>query len=434
MKIIKEYINEKFTADSDPIQDMGIGMAGKLEKFIKDLHDMLKYDIYMKKEFENDNDLLWISTKFGKLDLVKYLLNKGADIHYLEDRALRWAAKRKHYDVVKFLLDNGANIHAQDEGAYYLAQDDKDYKLIELLKQYGGIPRSVNEKFTADSDPIKDLDIGFDFIKFWSKKKDEIGHMFPADAYKKYFSPSLKNIDNINKTYEYALYDILVQVTEPDKKTPEEAFEYICNRDERFWGDLEKRTVNTIRKKLAQVLKDHFHMEIKHPIKTINEKFTDESDPIHDMGIGINSIIKKYIIKEYGIGIYYDIEKYRFGESHGYNAILVNLASRNKIEIMPYLLLSKKVDPSNNNSFALRWAAAIGNLDMVKLLVKCGADINGFKIGTALSCAILYGHKHIVVYLISLNAKASMEDIRDAHAKNFDKYIIDKLITLKNNK
>ena len=32
MKLVKEHINEKFTKDSDPIRDMGIGIFRKFEK------------------------------------------------------------------------------------------------------------------------------------------------------------------------------------------------------------------------------------------------------------------------------------------------------------------------------------------------------------------------------------------------------------------
>ena len=32
MKLVREYLNEKFTEDSDPIRDMGIGLLAELEK------------------------------------------------------------------------------------------------------------------------------------------------------------------------------------------------------------------------------------------------------------------------------------------------------------------------------------------------------------------------------------------------------------------
>jgi len=39
----------------------------------------------------------------GHLDVVKYLVEKGADVHADDDGALRWAAESGHLDVVKYL-------------------------------------------------------------------------------------------------------------------------------------------------------------------------------------------------------------------------------------------------------------------------------------------------------------------------------------------
>ncbi len=56
----------------------------------------------------------------GHLDIVKYLVEKGADIHAPNDlappdRALRQAAHNGHLDVVKYLVDKGSDIHVRDD-------------------------------------------------------------------------------------------------------------------------------------------------------------------------------------------------------------------------------------------------------------------------------------------------------------------------------
>ena len=43
MKLVREYINEKFTSDSDPIRDMGIGI-NHIRNF-KDLHEIANFII-----------------------------------------------------------------------------------------------------------------------------------------------------------------------------------------------------------------------------------------------------------------------------------------------------------------------------------------------------------------------------------------------------
>ena len=38
MKIVREHINEKFTEDSDPIQDLGIGLKLLIEKWFLEIN------------------------------------------------------------------------------------------------------------------------------------------------------------------------------------------------------------------------------------------------------------------------------------------------------------------------------------------------------------------------------------------------------------
>ena len=37
-KLVREYINEKFTDESDPIKDMGIGKRGQIKKWFDSIH------------------------------------------------------------------------------------------------------------------------------------------------------------------------------------------------------------------------------------------------------------------------------------------------------------------------------------------------------------------------------------------------------------
>ena len=43
MKIVREHINEKFTEDSDPIRDMGIGIDNVVQQFLKEVE--IKWDL-----------------------------------------------------------------------------------------------------------------------------------------------------------------------------------------------------------------------------------------------------------------------------------------------------------------------------------------------------------------------------------------------------
>src|SRR3990167_1617176 len=56
---------------------------------------------------------LILASEYGSIDLVKHLIEQGADI----DCALRVASENGHIHIVKYLIENGADIHAEDDYA-----------------------------------------------------------------------------------------------------------------------------------------------------------------------------------------------------------------------------------------------------------------------------------------------------------------------------
>ena len=180
--IVKENLNEKFTEDSDPIVDMGIGIEEKLKKFAKK-QNIDNYSTTVKTYYDV---LLAYAAEYGELELVKYLLKeKNADVHVVDDFPLRYAAMNGHYDVAKYLLKN---IKFELHNLYIAlewAKEENHINIIKLIEKYlrrKKVKESVNEKFTEDSDPIEDLDIGLKaMIKKWF-----ISNRATEDQYKKY--------------------------------------------------------------------------------------------------------------------------------------------------------------------------------------------------------------------------------------------------------
>jgi hypothetical protein len=80
MKLVKEYINEKFTLDSDPIQDLGIGVIVKIKEwleknseYIEDYHinSDLSIDVHHRvnlEEFCYNEKMLPSYIKFNIID------------------------------------------------------------------------------------------------------------------------------------------------------------------------------------------------------------------------------------------------------------------------------------------------------------------------------------------------------------------------------
>jgi ankyrin repeat protein len=72
--------------------------------------DVARFLVENGADIHTDNDLaLRWSAEYGYLDVVQFLVENGADIHADNDYALQWAARNGHLDVVRFLAENGAD-------------------------------------------------------------------------------------------------------------------------------------------------------------------------------------------------------------------------------------------------------------------------------------------------------------------------------------
>lgn len=93
--------------------------------------DVVKYLISRGADIHHSKDLACrIASQNGKLDIVKYLISIGSNIHAKDDYAFRKACQFNHMPVVKFLVENGANIHANNNEVSKLLKYNK------ILKKY----------------------------------------------------------------------------------------------------------------------------------------------------------------------------------------------------------------------------------------------------------------------------------------------------------
>ena len=78
--------------------------------------------------------LRWASRN-GHTEIVKLLLEAGADVHAKNDGPLRLASENGHTEVVKLLLDAGTNFHA-DNKALRWARRKGHTEVVKLLKAH----------------------------------------------------------------------------------------------------------------------------------------------------------------------------------------------------------------------------------------------------------------------------------------------------------
>jgi ankyrin repeat protein len=100
---------------------------------------MIKFEQYLlnEKNFDLDQKLISASVK-GDLDLVKKLIDQGADVHVEHDASLRYASEYGHLTVLKYLIEEaGANIKVKNYQALRLASYNGHLEIVKYLISKG---------------------------------------------------------------------------------------------------------------------------------------------------------------------------------------------------------------------------------------------------------------------------------------------------------
>ncbi|MNL51286.1 Ankyrin repeats (3 copies) [compost metagenome] len=88
----------------------------------------------------------------GQLEVVKFLMDKGADVHASgpSGDALKNAAENGHLKVVRYFVEKGANIHALNNRALLYAARNGHIDVVELLLEKGA-PIAVAKENGTDT-------------------------------------------------------------------------------------------------------------------------------------------------------------------------------------------------------------------------------------------------------------------------------------------
>lgn len=62
----------------------------------------------------------------GDIEILKFLIDNGADIRAYNDKALRFAIDYEHFNIVKLLIDNGADV--------FSVLKNKNFKINRMVK------------------------------------------------------------------------------------------------------------------------------------------------------------------------------------------------------------------------------------------------------------------------------------------------------------
>jgi ankyrin repeat protein len=156
-----KYLLEKYKGDLYDITD-ALGMASKnghinivkllvkecnADIYTKTLRIKLNYfeaNKYFIKNGRNNERTLMVSSMYGCLETVKYLVEKRrADIHINNDLPLRISTEYGNFEIVKYLVDHGADVNAFDDYSFeefsplISSVENGDLEMVKYLVEHG---------------------------------------------------------------------------------------------------------------------------------------------------------------------------------------------------------------------------------------------------------------------------------------------------------
>ena len=134
-KEAREHITKLDSIRHDTLNEMDGGIVNKALAVVSaNGHlDIVKYLVENGADANVNYALKWASMN-GHLEVIKYLVEHGADITADGNHALRWASRNGHLEVVKYLVEHGADVTAVDNYAIRWASENGYIEIVEYLK------------------------------------------------------------------------------------------------------------------------------------------------------------------------------------------------------------------------------------------------------------------------------------------------------------
>lgn len=108
--------------------------------------EIVKYLLERGADVHTQNDVtIKIASQNGHLNVIKYLVEKGY-IHTDNDVALRTASEHGHLNIVKYLVEHGADVHAENDEALRYSSQNGHFEVVKYLVENGANVHAQNNK------------------------------------------------------------------------------------------------------------------------------------------------------------------------------------------------------------------------------------------------------------------------------------------------
>ena len=112
-------------------QELNNLMKEAVEKGCKSL-----VEFCIKAGADNNYAIQYASAN-GNTEIVKLLIEAGADVTADGNYAIRWASRNGHEEIVKLLIEAGADVTAENNYAIAWASRNGHKEIVKLLIEYG---------------------------------------------------------------------------------------------------------------------------------------------------------------------------------------------------------------------------------------------------------------------------------------------------------
>nr|CAG8470846.1 14290_t:CDS:2 [Entrophospora candida] len=375
-----------------------ISNSNNRRKFIYKVNEIDKNDIFARDRAGQTN--LNRACQEGKLDRVKYLIDKGSDINACDNAgwtSLHEAAYHGYLDIVYFLLENGSEVNAisynELDTPLHDACAEGHEDIIRALLEYGADPEKTNvhEKkpgdYTNNSKIIKLLGTPVEAVKTPVKKSNLVySNKRPSNTL------LLKSSGTIGGDDVQIKRPIILETNDISKPKP-------------------KGFAN--KKNLVNIPESQKSIQKKSPIPNSNS-VTRNNIVINNYGIIKKNKSRNVSSKFSNNDILRMDLKSR--DLSGRGQLHIHAKKGNMEMIGNLIEAGAKVNITDNNGRTpLHESAYEGHYEIVNILVAMGANINATdrKFNTPLHDAVKNGHTDVVEVLLLNNAKPCEKNIEN---------------------
>ena len=383
---VVDYIKQYLKTNESVRNLMTPKSEDEIRKSLEHLNLHQKLDVGVKK------NLPW---------LVKNVIEEGVNVRIKQNEALRHAAWNGYTEIVKMLIDAGADIHTKNEDPLYYASQNGHTEIVKMLLDKGA---DVNIRENSSALRVAILKNHLEIVKMLLDKGADIhyGHDWALliaiiNKRSRMVKMLLDKGAIINDEHmNYAIkggHDIIIRRLK----------KYKMKVNESVRNMMTPKPADEIRKKLKNMSpEEKLILDFRYHIFS-DEEFNNtlkELPTPKKLEYGIQKELPWLIKMAFDEGV-----NFRKETMHDYY-IADKIIGTDNMEIIKMLLDNLSYDQKQK---MLKLASEFNKLDVVKLLVNKGVDINEGK-GISIREAIRNGHIDIVKYLVEHGADVQEAD------------------------